>query len=660
MGIGEHFAGSKFADRVVRSSAVAPGRLPADISFLPAVGIDDKLLEAAARISRLRPGTIASEILIARGILSRDAYESALADHLGAEFLAHGPDPAGLTDTEAGLGNPAIIALENNRRRLFIAPQIVGYLKIAEQEQQMPGRFRATIFCPADTLRLAVFENRREAFLDHAVHGLQREFPEYSAAVRLTRGQVGWMATLAFVFAVLLAVLPASTLAVGGLLLSVFYFAIIVLRSLLIVLLDHVAPHAATGHLQGRKIAPEEHPVYSVMVALYREAGQINELVAALDRIDWPRTRREILLICEEDDRDTINAIRRTNLPHGFRLLVCPQAQPKTKPKALAWALPLCSGEYCVIYDAEDRPHPQQLQQAWVKFRKGDARLACLQAPLVIHNHRQNWLTSMFAIEYHAQFLGMLPALEYLNAPIPLGGTSNHFRMAALRRLGGWDPYNVTEDADLGIRMARFGYSCGTISAPTLEEAPPVLDVWLKQRTRWLKGWLQTVLVHMRDPARTTRELGPMNTAMFHLVITAIVISMLIHPAFLIHVCWQAFSLAQGKPLSAFGLAITWLTFFNLAAGYTTYAALVLTVRMRSGWRKSGFYLLTLPAYWLLISIAGWRALFQLATDPFKWEKTTHGLSNWAHHANITGVTLDTGNPEFSGEDIDGSRRMAP
>lgn len=185
----------------------------------------------------------------------------------------------------------------------------------------------------------------------------------------------------------------------------------------------------------------------------------------------------------------------------------------------------------------------------------------------------------------------------------------------------------MTEDADLGIRLARLGLRGGTITCPTWEEAPPVASIWLKQRTRWLKGWLQTVLVHSRNPLRTAWQLGATGTIFFHLTITAIVISMLIHPFFLAYLAWQVvYYLLPGGPDG--DPLMLGVSLFNLVGGYTTYAFLAHGVHQRTGAQSSPFWLFTLPVYWLAISLAGWRAVYQLVFDPFRWEKTPHGLAN--------------------------------
>ncbi len=572
----------------------------------------------------------ASEVLIHRGAIAREDYERLLAAEVGAIWHPDGPDPA-LIEFRAPASTDALRAVGAMERRtggtrLFVSPQSSDYRRVAAMAGRAPETFEGVCFTGQATLKRALFDANREGFAIRAVKDLALRLPHYSASRRLSGGQIVVLcAVLAALCGGLLADARAAFLSVA-VFLSGFYFAIVVLRAMLIVFLD-LTGLGKRRPPPRRPCAPEDHPVYSVLVALKGEAGQVATLVDALDRLDWPITRREIFLICEEDDPDTIAAIYRLDLPEGVKLVICPPCVPRTKPKALDFALPLCSGRYVVIYDAEDRPHPQQLREAWHKLEDGGERLACVQAPLLIHNQRQSWLTRLFAVEYRTQFLGTLPILEMLGAPLSLGGTSNHFKTDLLRAAGGWDPYNVTEDADLGIRLARLGYRCGTISSPTWEEAPPVAGIWLKQRTRWMKGWVQTMLVHSRNPLRTARELGLRGSILFHLTITAIVISMLIHPFFLLLLGREIATLIatgvhSGDPLML-GISV-----FNLVGGYTTYAFLAHGVHQQSGRRISPLWLMMLPVYWLMISLAGWRAVWQLVVDPFGC-----GLMYQAHQA---------------------------
>ncbi len=295
------------------------------------------------------------------------------------------------------------------------------------------------------------------------------------------------------------------------------------------------------------RVPDAELPVYSVLVPLYREAHMLPQIVHALTHLDWPAAKLDIKLILEAVDLETIAAARALHLPGNVEIVVVPELHPRTKPKALNYALPLARGEYLVIYDAEDRPDRDQLRRAFAAFRRGPPNLACVQGALNIYNASDNWLTRQFALEYCALFDALLPALNKLRLPIPLGGTSNHFRMAALKWLMAWDPFNVTEDADLGMRLARSGYRCAMLPSTTYEEAPRHLMSWLRQRTRWLKGYLQTWLVHMRSPRRLWRELGPLGFLGFQTVVGGTILSALVHPWIYV---LAGIDLAQGSLLA--------------------------------------------------------------------------------------------------------------
>jgi cellulose synthase/poly-beta-1,6-N-acetylglucosamine synthase-like glycosyltransferase len=297
-------------------------------------------------------------------------------------------------------------------------------------------------------------------------------------------------------------------------------------------------------------------------------------------------------------------------------VVAVPPGGPRTKPKALNFALPFARGTFTVIYDAEDRPEPAQLREALEAFRDGGERLACVQAPLSIDNTADSWLARLFTAEYAGHFDVFLPGLSALRLPLPLGGSSNHFRTASLRALAAWDPYNVTEDADLGMRLARFGYCAGTIGATTYEEAPTRLGPWLRQRTRWFKGWMQTWLVHMRAPAKLWRDLGPAGFFGFQLIVGGSAFFALVHPLFLAALIDDAF-----------GGTLTRLYFATAVAGYLASAVLGFIGLKRRGLTRIVWVLLLTPLHWLLLSIAAWRALYQLIFAPYAWEKTQHGLA---------------------------------
>ncbi|MES2033573.1 MAG: glycosyltransferase, partial [Pseudomonadota bacterium] len=240
-------------------------------------------------------------------------------------------------------------------------------------------------------------------------------------------------------------------------------------------------------------------PRYTVIVPLYREAEIASCLVEALEHIDYPRDRLQVLVVLEADDAETFDAFAALPLPRFIQVLVAPPGAPRTKPRACNVALDRATGELLTIYDAEDRPGPGQLREAAARFAAGSSRLACLQAPLRIDPARQ-FIAAQFGLEYAVQFEAVLPMMARLRLPFPLGGTSNHFRIGPLRALGGWDAWNVTEDADLGFRLAAEGYEMGVLQIPTLECAPATLGEWLPQRARWVKGYMQTFGVHARNP----------------------------------------------------------------------------------------------------------------------------------------------------------------
>ncbi len=335
----------------------------------------------------------------------------------------------------------------------------------------------------------------------------------------------------------------------------------------------------------------------------------------------------DIKLVIESADTDMQDALKSINLPANIEVITAPDSIPRTKPKALNFALHFARGDYVVIYDAEDLPEPDQILKALHAFREGPNNLACVQARLNFYNVQENWLTKQFAIEYSALFDGLLPALEELKVPIPLGGTSNHFRMSVLRGAGGWDAFNVTEDADLGMRVYRRGYCCKILDSTIYEEANCRTANWVKQRSRWIKGWMQTYLVHMRHPIRLRRELGMRGFIAFQAIIGGTVVSALAHPIFLVTLLTGAGSTFFWMPETVIGLHIWVASLFNLSVGYAAPMALGYLASRRRGFKGLGLQIGLMPFYWLLISFAAYRAIWHWIVAPFHWEKTRHGLT---------------------------------
>ena len=379
---------------------------------------------------------------------------------------------------------------------------------------------------------------------------------------------------------------------------------------------------------------PHDLPEYTIIVAPYREAPVVGRLVAALNGLHYPREKLDIKLVVEPDDFETRNAIAQLAPDTRYQIVIAPVSGPRTKPKALNAALPFARGEFTAVYDAEDRPDPDQLIGALDCFWRSGEKLACVQGRLNIDNTADSCLTRLFTAEYCGLFDVFLPALASWRLPLPLGGSSNHFRTVALRQVGGWDPYNVTEDADLGMRLARHGYTTAVISSTTYEEAPAHLEPWLKQRSRWFKGWMQTWAVHMRSPRDLYRQLGPVGFIVFQLVVGGTALAALVHPLFagaLIYgIATHPLHHAHHEIIQAILEALHSTTFI---AGYLASTLLALTGLARRNLLKHAPVLVLMPMLWGLLSLAAWRGLIQLLRDPYRWEKTEHGLAQTSRQA---------------------------
>ncbi len=583
----------------------------------------------------------AADLAIRQGLVSETVYFRCLAHDLGLAFTET-PPPAPepffrhwpAADIASGARYIRGRGVENGHWQGHLAPdkQMIGVLRKGFANGGGDQLRQELAISPRSANRAVLEKQCEPSLVQQAEKGLEDRHFKASARRVIEPRQAVILLILIQVLVVLIWFAP-ETLVLGlHLGASMFYLSCVALRLVA----------AAAFRKKERVVIPErkrtidrsqDHllPVYSVLVPLYGEAGEVPGLLDGLLKLDWPHERLEIKLVCEGDDTETVDAVKSclATVPPGLAdLVTVPPHHPRTKPKALNFALPLCSGEFVVVYDAEDRPDPLQLREAFARFYTSDLELGCLQAPLSIHNSGRGFLPMMFAAEYASLFDGILPFLARHNAPLPLGGTSNHFRRIVLETVGAWDAYNVTEDADLGLRLARHGYRIGMLRHPTYEEAPVRFDIWLGQRTRWFKGWYQTWLVHMRQPIRMMRELGVRGTIVFHIMITGMIVSALIHPFLLYFILikfYAAFSLGWSflvfDPLFFFDVA-------TISLGYLAMARLAwVTLPVRKlGLVRGGLW--GLPLYWLFISVAAWRALWQLFTDPHAWEKTHHSQSS--------------------------------
>lgn len=405
-------------------------------------------------------------------------------------------------------------------------------------------------------------------------------------------------------------------------LLDLFFNMYMVARSL-----DHAPEINITA--KDIKAYDKAWPKYTIFCPLYKEAQVLPQFTKAMSRLDYPQDQLEVLLLLEADDKATVKAAQAMDLPDFFKIVVTPDANPKTKPKACNYGLQHATGEFAVIYDAEDKPEPKQLKKAVVAFDRLGKKTACIQAKLNYYNPNQNWLTRLFTLEYSLWFGLTLPGLQSINAPIPLGGTSNHFRTADLRRLEGWDPFNVTEDADLGMRLFKRGYLTAVMDSFTMEEANSHFWNWIRQRSRWIKGYMQTYLVHMRRPQEflTVRERA-LHFITFQFIIGGKILSLLINPLlWLTTILYFVIPMFMAPILNL--LLLPWVFYLgtiSLVIGNFFYVYLyMIGMAKREHWGLIKYTFL-IPFYWLMMSIAALYALRDLFVRPHHWQKTQHGL----------------------------------
>ncbi|UJW86654.1 glycosyltransferase family 2 protein [Devosia sp. SL43] len=584
---------------------------------------------AAATRASTEWGHELSHVLIAQGYVRRMQYYKALAAIQGLPFvnLREQPSDPALIDPHDRVD---YTAMNLTPWRIEDGKVLIAVTGLSEENSRWAeARFGAAhgfvITSPYDILwqTQAMF---RERDSHTAREGLYEWKPEHSAKFTVTKSQKTTILVCLAVVVLALIAAPMPTLVVLMSAATALYTLTFAFKFLLTWVgssrrADMVISDEAVASLVDRDL-----PVYTVLVPMYREARVLPLLAKALRGLDYPASKVEVKLVLEENDDETIDAAKALNLPGNFEIIRVPESQPKTKPKACNYALQFCRGEFLTIYDAEDQPEADQLKKAVLAFRTAEPSLACVQGRLNYFNRGENWLTAMFTLEYSQWFDFMLPGLDRLKVPIPLGGTSNHFKLSALRHVNGWDPYNVTEDADLGVRLAQEGYTVGVINSTTYEEANGVLPSWIKQRSRWIKGYMQTWLVHMRHPVQLYKSIGPVGFFAFHFFIGAPAFTVLLNP-----ILWAITLLMFVTQTTPFG----WLfpepfgtmAVFNLVVGnlFLIYFGVVAALKRR--YFDLVLVGLTLPFYWVLHSIAGYKALKQLISNPHYWEKTEHGTS---------------------------------
>jgi cellulose synthase/poly-beta-1,6-N-acetylglucosamine synthase-like glycosyltransferase len=529
----------------------------------------------------------------------------------------------------------AKIALANplNRKALLLLQHLLG------------GRQITWIVVSVASFEMAKETVYREIHKKSALLDLYYRNPDESAYKVLFSSQK--IAVIGILSAIVVAALISSavTFAILFALVNVAYFIITPLKIYIAARGFQGArnvPHAMRE--QAAELADEELPVFTVLVPVYHEAKVLPNVMRNLYQMDYPREKLDVKILMEENDEETLGEARKLGLfgeptkrVEGipaenyreflkiFEPIVVPEADITTKPRACNYGLLRAKGKYCVIFDAEDNPDEDQLKKAAVVFSYLPEDVVCLQSKLNFYNANENVLTRWFSIEYSYWYDYYLEGLDRVDVPIPLGGTSNHFRVEQLRDLGGWDPYNVTEDADIGIRLSRRKLKTAMLDCYTYEEATLNVKSWIRQRSRWYKGHTQTYLVHMRHPLRLLQDLGWRKFLLFQFTFGGGIYMPIINP-FL----WAITALGFFAPwlfTSLFLLPIETICLFNLIVGNLSFLFLYVWTCVKQKQYHCIPLAVTMPVYWVLISIAAWRGLLQLVTKPFYWEKTLHGVT---------------------------------
>ena len=459
---------------------------------------------------------------------------------------------------------------------------------------------------------------QQQYFLDRAINGLRDDNPTRSASVTVTRWQRVILWTMLVVSVACAIWQPMVTAVVLIALCTLGYLLTMLDRVLIFREGLNSRPIVITDEA-ARALTDAELPRYTILVPAYDEPEVVGDLIGAMAALEYPVDKLQVLLLLEADDDVTIDAARNCEDSEAITIVLVP-------PKACNYGLHFATGDVVTIFDAEDLPEPLQLRRVVAAFRDLPDTVACVQAKLVYHNGHQNLLTAWFTAEYALWFGYLLPGMMGSTSAIPLGGTSNHLRRELLERIGAWDPFNVTEDADLGIRIAANGYRTAVIDSSTLEEANSDPINWVRQRSRWYKGYLQTWLVQIRHPARLFRTIGPRSFLRFNLVLAGTPVIAVLNMVFwLITLVWflgQPALVEDVFPWFVYFPALIALVLGNAATVFMNLIAL--REDDRSDLLTAA---LTVPIFWLMMSVAATKGMYQMIRNPSYWEKTFHGLS---------------------------------
>ncbi|WP_237684922.1 glycosyltransferase [Szabonella alba] len=587
------------------------------VSLLKQGLVSAQTLVLALTLQRRHGGRLA-DILLAQGLIAPDLLHMAMSRYWSLPLIdadRHPPDP-GLVERLGPVDclREGLLPIRSNGQVTLVATARPE--DFARHHPWLTARLGPVMaaLMPADQIETAL----RVGFGARLARRAEERVPAAESCRNWRSGPMALRAGL--VLAVLAMAVWLAPLSLG--------LALVIWASVTLLLTTLLRLAALIAALRPAPSAPPPVPILrlpmvSVMVALHREDDIAPRLIRRLERIDYPRDLLDVLLVVEEKDSATRAALAGSGLPQWMRVVVVPDGVLKTKPRALNYALDLCRGSIIGVYDAEDAPEPAQIHKVVTRFHQRGPEVACLQGVLDFYNSRTNWLSRCFTLEYATWFRIILPGLARLGLVIPLGGTTLFFRRAALEGLGGWDAHNVTEDADLGVRLARHGYRTELLDTVTGEEANCRTLPWIRQRSRWLKGYMVTWMVHMRDPALLWRQLGAWRFAGFQILFLCTLSQFLLAP-----LLWSFWIIAFGMdhPLANImpGGSMGWLLLFFLATEVIGMLVNLEGLR-RIGYRISPFWVPSLHFYFPLAALASYKALWELVLRPFYWDKTSHG-----------------------------------
>ncbi|MFJ1291345.1 glycosyltransferase [Paracoccus yeei] len=597
-----------------------------------------------AVVMRQRQSARLGEILLSHGWVEEEALTRALSRQWRASVIdlaALPPDPRLVDAVGAGLClAEGLVPWRRVGGVTFIATSRPDAFD--DLIPRLPRDFGTVrmLLCSENAAREAVLKSRRTALIREA----EMRVPAVESCRTRNERRTGRIALgLVGGAALGLVLAPVAVIAVltAWAVLTLFASMLLKLFSFQAILRQRAQEAAlARAAARGQVARPEmtgSLPVISVMVPMFAEADIADRLIGRLSRLDYPRELMDVLIVVEETDRVTCDALAQVQLPRWMRVVRVPDGPIRTKPRALNYALNFCRGSIIGVWDAEDRPEPDQLHKVARGFHFAAPDVACLQGVLDYYNPRTNWLSRAFTMEYAAWFRGTLAGAAALDLVVPLGGTTLFFRRDLLERVGAWDAWNVTEDCDLGVRLTRRGYRTQMLDTVTHEEACCRLVPWIKQRSRWLKGFVMTWGVHMRDPVGLWRDLGTRRFVALQVQLAASVSQYLLAP-----VLWSLWLLSLGLPHPVRGLlegrlggnAIALLFSLFLLAEFLNMAIAAWAVRGRTH-RHLLPWVATLHLYFPLGCLAAWKAIYEVVAKPFYWDKTQHGIFDAAEEGAI-------------------------